>query len=230
MTKREKDLKEIYDELPIAKVEKTAISCQTSAKNIRKKFIEVLYYLQFTSRYKENKKYKNATFESYIYDQYHLRITSFDKEKIAFLLYPKQAVNLGPGIITKVRAKCGVLKTPKVLKEIQASQQTPAKIEKIIEKYAKPVKPTPVKPSISHIEKALDRSQEDTRQIVKRASDYLRQIDKLKNTVKNKNIEIADLKAQVASYKKRYEDIKSAANTFYNYMDDKTAAETVAQA
>lgn len=213
-----------YDKKSIDEIEKIADrSCQLS-KESRKKFIEVLYYLQFTSRFRENKLYKKASFKDYIYDQFHLRETSYHNEKAAFFQFPDEAVTIGPGVITKARQKCGALKVKKVLAEIvKLPKQTPEKINKIIFAHAKPVKPKPTKPDAKQLGLISDRAVEVAKQKTIEAESLKTQVLKLKDTVKNQKIEIAALKAQVA----KFESIRDAATLIYNYVDGKTVVDEV---
>ena len=72
-----KELKVKYDKQPITAIEKEAKSTQGRAKDVYSNFIEILFYLERTQRFKENSLYKKSTFNGYISFEYGLLYNTY---------------------------------------------------------------------------------------------------------------------------------------------------------
>lgn len=151
------DLKKKYDRDPIEQLEKEAGRNLSASVKQRKVFILMLYYLDRTSRFRENPRFKKATFEEYISDMFRLRPTTYNKERMAFVSHPSEAEKLGVGVVAKVRHKCGSLNAGKVLKEIQAIKNPSRdKIEAVIRENSREPKPkAPKKVTTAELEREI---------------------------------------------------------------------------
>jgi len=117
---------------------------------IDKSITERLYYLDFSRRYQENPRYKKVSFDNYIEDQFSIRPGTYREKVRAYIHFDEDAVELGVGIITKIKKKCGVVKIPTVLNQIKAKDKklkrpiSRVQIEEIIRENSKPEKEKPM--------------------------------------------------------------------------------------
>ena len=156
-------LKEKLGNKPINTIVNEAKKFQTDSSNARKEFIMMLFYLQKTYRYREYKTYQKETFETFIKNVFNLNKTAYFDERYAFTQFPEETKEFGPGLVNKVKKKCGgALAVPKVFQEIkekQATRKKPLKLkdmEEIIEKRTKTVpKEKTSKPSYKELENEI---------------------------------------------------------------------------
>lgn len=198
-------LKKKYRDKKLSEIESTVTDNLNKSVKHRKNFILALYYLDFTSRFKENLAYKKETFETYINDQFHLRLGTYHQERWAFIKHEKAAIKHGPGLITKIKKSCGPVNVKKVLvkiNDVESKRTTPLsrnKKEEIISDYALPVKEKIVKKDkISKIEK------ED-------------QLVRLKAEVRRLKAENVELKLIIEKYKaekKQFMEVWSPVSEF----------------
>ena len=146
--------------------------------------ILVLYYLQRTSRYKQNKMYKDANFEEYLFDRHGMRIGTFNSHRLAIFNSLKYVEKYGIGIVKKVYNRCGAANAPFVFTAIdKAKVKNRIDIEKIIQKHAKP-KQKRTGPTISQLQAEIiekDKIIIEQRKIIE---DQAEQIEKLKSTIR----------------------------------------------
>ncbi len=183
----------------IEKVVDEAIKTMTGGRYER---IKALFYLSHTGRFRENKIYKDSSFDRYILDRHLITVGTYENEKWAFLRFPDESQKRGPGIISSIKNKCGAGKVKKVLGEIKTAEGNRktaiprTKIQEIIDKNAKPVVEKPKKRPIKAFERELDGARAtilEQGQTIKEQHD---QIEKLKKAVN-----------EYKEYKRLYEDL-----------------------
>lgn len=193
------ELKKKYDALKIDEIETKATRELKTGLKHRKEFISALYYLERTGRYQENKRYKSATFWSYIYDTYAMRKNTYQKERLAFIGNPDATEKYGVGVVTKAREKCGPIKMNQVFKELDAKPMasiTPKVIESVIDHHKKPEKVNPAVATrapnhvtVAELQEQLAKKDKiifEQTQLIKAQAE---QIDRLKTALRNaKNI------------------------------------------
>ncbi len=169
----------------LATIEKEALTAMIESNATRKTFIELLFYLESTNRFREDPMHKNSSFRVYLRDKFCLTYHTYRTERTAFIQFPVEAKKYGPGSIARIQRNCGGQgKIPKVLKAIekkQATLKTPMRaeqIEKVVKQYEKPHKRKPVAEcqNCLTLKKKLDDAQAT---ITEQAG----QIEKLKKTV-----------------------------------------------
>ena len=102
------------DGMSIDKIEAGAFGALKKATKNRELLIMSLFYLQRSSRYKENKRYKTASFELYLKDHFRMTMSAYMEERIAFVNFGKEVAKHGLDTVIKIRSKCGTDKIEKV--------------------------------------------------------------------------------------------------------------------
>ncbi|GEM_PF-3413347 len=125
----------------IQELEKLAAEHRDQSCRQRRRFIEILYYLRRSGRYRESKRYARADFRTYLFDRWMMRETAFERERRAYLLFPEATRRFGPGVVQKAITECGgTQKARAVIQEIEARHEklkrgiTRGQIEKIIQR------------------------------------------------------------------------------------------------
>lgn len=134
------DLKRKYDGVNINELENAAKGNQHEMREAQVEMVKILYYLECTKRYKENKRYAKATFGEYVDGMFALREGTYREWKRAILHWEEEVLKHGVGLPAKVVSFCGSLKAPKIFAEIDkiiadAKKDGPSvrdKIEKLI--------------------------------------------------------------------------------------------------
>lgn len=161
----------------------------------------ILYYLEFSKRYKENQAYKKSTFETYLMDRFNIRRGTYDKNVMAYMRYPDEAQRFGVGLVAKIRSECGAVKTDVVFKELKELEKRSKKplsrdtISKVIDKHRKPrQKKAETDWKTMYNRKAADYEALQARfdKIKKERDDLKEQVKKLKLTA-DKIIKIRDM-------------------------------------
>jgi len=158
-------LKKEFDQLKIDKVELRADFYKESSLKGRKDFIKTLYYLKYTSRFKENKFFKKSTFEQYLNTRHSLRLATFENEAWAFFKYPIASERYGAGLINKIKTVCGAENVPKVVGRIELlPKKDMQKINTIIDANEMPERKKRkadqrTRPTIKSLQSALDKAQ-----------------------------------------------------------------------
>jgi len=143
------ELKKENDKRTIREIQDEIHNQEYKSRDLMIRRTKLLYYLERTSRFKEIKEYEKVTFETYIQHEYNLLYGTYDRERKAVLAFPRQVESYGVGLVAKVIKET---KKPELaLKAIngitEKGHKLPAdfrpKVEKIIEKYAKPKKAKP---------------------------------------------------------------------------------------
>lgn len=139
------ELRKVLDSKTISQIEDGAKEAMATSMATRREFIETMYYLERTGRWKENVRFREASFGTYLRDIYMLTIGTYDQERIAFIKHPLESNEFGIGTVVNARKRCPALEVPKVFEEIRAVQQKTGRpanhiaIGKIIEGHARPV-------------------------------------------------------------------------------------------
>ena len=189
--KRLDELKGKYDSKKINQIEKEIKDSNELSLEARKTSIFALAYLKHSSRYKENPVYKKSSFANYLLGRYNIRYNTFDESFRSFDKFEAESIKYGVGLVAKVSRICGTKKQKQVLDEINQTSKSlknpiqKAKIETIIDKYAKPK--TATKPSYKALYAAEVKQHDITKMRYKEVSQALKeakaQIEKLKATV-----------------------------------------------
>jgi len=204
------NMKVKYDKQPINIIETAIETAKNASLESRRDFIHTLFYLDQTKRFRENPSYKKATFAVYIGFRYHLRPTTYQKEKIAFLAHEKHTLIYGPGLVSKIRNECGPTKVDEVFSKLTPDDKV-QKIEKTIKRFAKPKKVVKEKVK-TEIPTVIEQSlRERNIELEKRIVDQDAQIFKLKATVERLKTEKNDLIGRFS----KVSDLVSDTNPVY---------------
>jgi len=180
------DLKKQYDKKTIVNIEAQAKKSKALNLKHRKKFIFLLYYLDRTSRYKQNARFKNATFEQYIFDMFGLTIGTYEKERVAFIANPDETEKYGVGVVSKARKDCGVPAMQRVFVDLDKEKKLSRdKIIATINKHARPVPERIPKPSASELQAEVYRKDKIIAHQVSVIKDQAEQIMRLKEALEN---------------------------------------------
>ena len=216
-------LKKKYDGKSLNEIEKDIDSFSNTSHENRKAFIQAVYYLETTTRWKEDTRYKATPFKDYILERHNLRDGTYRKEKWAFMKYAKEAKALGGvGVILKMKQVCSDKAVPTVLKKIKVLERNAKRpldrdqINSVIWSNRKPsVSKAVVKPSVKEFRAANDKLSQSVGDQNKLIKEQAEQIIKLKAAVN-----------EYKPYKKKYEDLLRAAGPLlgivqqYNYVVD----------
>jgi len=159
----EKRLKQKFDSLSIDKIETDAQLLRSSMLDSQENLYEILYYLKFTYRFRENKQYKKANWTNYLQEIFGISELQFHNNINAWFQFPKEAKELGPGLITTIRKKCGLENVKPVVNKIMVlKERTHPKIMDIIEKNRSPQqKKKDNKPSYAALERQLATAKDE---------------------------------------------------------------------
>ena len=191
-----KEISKKYESLSITDIESICIKANGEYLKARKELIETLFYLYATKRFRENPKYKKATFADYLWGMFSVKECHYENERKSFAIYPKQVEKYGIGAVVKVVSQVRVLDQQKVFNGIAAKQAVrkrplqQVEVDKIISKYI----PSKTKP--------------ETRSI----ASYEHENASLKNELKLKNDEIDELKEQNKKLKKTVTKMRNACS------------------
>ncbi|KKM71294.1 hypothetical protein LCGC14_1432070 [marine sediment metagenome] len=208
-------LKKKYENKSLKEVEKSIDSFNTKSHESRKSFIFGFYYLRFSTRYKEDKRYKATSFETYALERHNIRPTTFRNEVKIFNRYDKEAKALGIGVIRKIEEKCTPKKTPSVLRQIAAIEKEVKRpldrqqIDSVIWDNRKPdtEKKAETGPTKAEYRLDLNRVKLESIDKDKLIGEQADQIDKLQKTVIAKDEMVAEYAASYASLLKQYEKL-----------------------
>jgi hypothetical protein len=205
------DLKKRFDSKAASDIENDALNFRQAATVNRREFILTLYYLKSTNRFQEISGYEKYTFERYIRERFALSLPSFERERFAYISNPDHAEKLGVGLIAKIKETCGAHNVDTVASEIEAStKKTPAEIDKIIGKHAKPERrEKPQKqPYIP------PKRQKGIAEYLAEEAETKGRIARLLETVNNQKVVIETLRAQKAELEAENERLKNVINNF----------------
>jgi hypothetical protein len=193
-------LKKQYDSKPITQIEKEIRENNAQAHDFKAKMVEALIYLKSSDRYRENLLYRKSNFETYLLGEFNMKLATLNASFKAYNTYPEECKWYGVGLVAKVGRDCGPVRAKKVFKEIEKTSgklKTPIdrqKINKIIEKHAKPrlAKP-PAKTRVEY--KQLYEQEREKRKKLQE------QYNQAMNELKKAHVQIDQLKETVTKMK-----------------------------
>ena len=197
MIKKE-DLEKRFKDKSISDLENMALSSKTGMRQAQIDFVTVLFYLETSRRYKENKRFKNASFDDYLNGVFAIRYGTYFQWRKAIIKFPEHVKNHNIGLVNKVINRCGPMRVDKVFSEI----------EKTAKKYA--IDGPRVYDAINSV---IDKNSINREPIKKETTDYKamyeREVEAHNHTremllsEKNKNAELTDqIKRLKASLKR----------------------------
>jgi soluble cytochrome b562 len=182
-----------FDSMDIGTLEKMADDARTRSRVQQKEFIEILFYLRISKRWKENKRYAKSSFWAYIEDLFNMREKTYRESERAFVKFTSETVEHGVGLVAKIDRLCKSTDVKKVFQEIDKAKEGKAvvsrdKIDKIINKHRDPEKAIPERKDykalyIREVE-AHQRTKETLKAALKEIEEMAGQIEKLKATAK----------------------------------------------
>jgi len=184
-----KELKKKYDSMKIGEVEKKVKSVQDEAKGLYANFIELLFYLERTERFKDNHLYKKSTFKDYLSFEYGVRFKAYHQKRLALSNHPEFFPKHPLPLYSAIKSKCGADKVPEVIKGIEKKEFSLKRtlrredIQQVIDKHRKPKAPGAPKVDVKDLKNQIVHSRDDAVQLRKIIVEKDGQIAKLKATV-----------------------------------------------
>lgn len=114
------ELKTRYDNDSVSSIERNVKNGITKYQESRAIVIQTLWYLQKTNRFRENSKYEQSTFETYIKNEFNISPSQYRAERWALVAFPDASARFGVGTVTKIRSMCGSDKVRHVLDVLNA--------------------------------------------------------------------------------------------------------------
>lgn len=205
--KLSKGLKAKFEKQNINAIEKVAESFYVSSSVNRQRFIEVLFYLECTKRFRENRAFKDATFKRYLMDKFNTRYITYWNERYAFLQFKEVSSNpnIGPGVVIKAKHFCGEEhhKAIKEISDIPEGKINRILIDKIINKFRKPVIQKPVV-DLDEAKRTKEKILNDLNESIKDTEEKDKQIERLKATVLSLKAENLKLAKEAEHYRNEY--------------------------
>lgn len=180
--KLSKTIKKLYENLTIQEIEKKLTGFDQNFLKIRKSFIEGLFYLQRTERFRENKMYKSADFQVYIYSMFNVSIATYYSERIAFINFASQVKKFGLGTVIKAVNDCGQTEAKKAFQSI-GTKFNLTDINKAIKKYKRTIVTIDPVMTLGEAIKLIDQKDEELKSAYKTIHEQEEQINLLKQTV-----------------------------------------------
>ncbi len=131
---------EKYDGIALVELETKIEKLRIESRESQREMYECLEYLRTSYRYKENTRYKKASFWQYLEDRFNIRQGTFRENVRSFTKFPQYSVEYGVGLVAKIDRICGGIKVDKVISEIKEEATSRKngvpidKIESIIQK------------------------------------------------------------------------------------------------
>lgn len=194
------------DALTIDQIETLTDAALKNSTEGRREFIMNLFYLQKTERFKENKRYKKASFETYIKDRHRISFNAYMNERTAFTMFLPEIEKHGLDPIIKIRDKCGTGNIKKVSDILSKEKKKVAggiiSLEKeagIIKQFERP-KPEVVSEKLNTLTYSHLRSEVDRLRVLTRAqAQYIVELEERnERLIKALNTEKALNKRKVA--------------------------------
>ena len=187
-----------YDGKSIEEIERMALESQGTSVEARREFIEALYYLRENGRFRENPKFKDATFATYIHSRFMMSVSQFDRERVAYINFPDATERFGPGVVSKAVKKLGQPGARKVFNSLGKAKTVRA-VDVAIDKHAVKLNP----PKKGEPEQPIDRY--EVREVIrdkdKVIAEQEQQIAKLKRTVVQLKSELAQKEIELQRYR-----------------------------
>ena len=141
----QKETEKKYKTMSISDLEMECQSCQGAEMAARKRFIGILGYLKITKRYRENVRFKQASFGVYLEQKFYMSERKFNDERLAFNQYADRCQETSVATVVKIIKKVPVLNHYKVFDKIVRAKKkangeiSQYRVEKIIDQFT----PTP---------------------------------------------------------------------------------------
>jgi hypothetical protein len=204
------NLKAKYDGQKIDVIEANASGAAATSLAARKEFIEALWYLQKTQRFRENADYKASTFERYLRDRFNITRAKYESERGIVFNHLPHAEALGIGKVEQVLKTLGRKDGGKALDDALRAARPLTAINQKIEKIIKQKTPPPAAPSSPglYTESEVERLKTELRDANREIADLHAQIARLKRTVKEKDALIVALQSgDLRDHHKRVADL-----------------------
>lgn len=180
------DLKAKYDAIPLSEIETTIHALQSSEMDSHRQYIAALSYLEHTGRYKDNKAYAKADFETYIREVFNLSPQKYRESRLLYVKFPAEAEKYGVGYVARAAKLCGADKLPTIfnaLKREESKRKVPVSSEvkdAILDANARP------KPVITYInwQERYRQAAEENGALKVELAEKERQIEKLQAALK----------------------------------------------
>lgn len=185
-----------YGEESLDSIEKMIADDMKLAASAYRSYIEMLFYMEHTKRYKHSEGFEKATFDDYLRNKFNIAPHQYYAARKIYVQYPDEASWLGVYFLQKVQKDCGVEAIPMVVEEIrekESKRTTPLSVadrEKIAMKYKKP--PTPAE---------IARRFKNASYWKAKYLECKRQLDAALQEIDEKDEQIAKLKATVEELK-----------------------------
>jgi hypothetical protein len=202
-------MKQKLDGKTIKQIENFAANENKKSVEHRRQFIETLYYLRKTKRYRENPVYKNAGFSTYISGVFMMNETAFENERRAYVIYPEQSKKLGPGVVSKAIKVCGLRGAEKPLETIMSMPKADAKTASDLIEASRPKRDVEFiakSPTKSELRKEIEEHLQTIHAQAEEIDELTEQVNRLKKTVIAKNEIIKELEFKLTGLRKPYKD------------------------
>jgi len=206
-------LNRLYDKLTLSQIE---VGIKTDGKDLialDKRMIGKLWYIKYTFKWRDDPRYKKVSFGSYLDDKFKIREATFDEKLRIYAKYGEDALDLGVGLISKIKKKCGVLKTPTVIKEIKLKAKrlknpiTRLQVEEVINEFKKPEKIKPHKVDWRYRYEMKNKEHVEALEVM---AELAEQNSRLKKRVK----ELEAIEKMISAH-----FVKSPGNVYTDYTD-----------
>jgi len=199
----------LFDKMNITELEREVEDKLRESREFQFQMMEILIYLKTSGRYKENKRYENESFYTYIDDRFNIRKGTYMENQRAFTRYPEETKEYGVGLVAKVLRVCGTTRAKMALEKIEEARDTAknelkrGKIEAIIDKYR--VVPKEKKEKVDwkaryeHECRTHEETKNKLRVAMAKIKEQAEQIDRLKATAKK----ITDIKSIIGQGEQR---------------------------
>lgn len=117
------EIKKAYDYMKIEGLEESICDVRDLRERTHKTLITVLYYLERTKRYKENKAFAKSSFAVYLRDRFNISESEYRRSRMAYVSFPDEAEKHGVGFVSRVVSRCSAADAPKVFKSIDKLQK-----------------------------------------------------------------------------------------------------------
>ena len=107
-----------YDNLTIQQIESKASEALSFIINKLGEFVQLMLYLEKTSRYKQNPAYANSPFQHYIEGEHGMAWSKYHLIRKAYKQYPDEILTHGIDMVVKVLRNCEYNNQKKVFKLI----------------------------------------------------------------------------------------------------------------
>jgi len=195
MTKLNKEellgqLKKRHDKRSVTEIEREIDAKGLNEIKAHKNRIIILWYLERTNRWKENKQYRQSTWGTYLKERHMMLENTYLAHLRVYIGFPNETEQYGPELINKIKVKCGVENMPTVLAEFKKLKKgTRTEQEEVINRHAKPTAPATKKINYkAGYQRLLTENAElraENRELRLGNEEKARQIKRLKETIES---------------------------------------------